>query len=95
VLDAPRITFDHPVPPDARMEAPAPPEVAAPPEPAITEGEAEPSITERPTLRAVEDDITGEFEPVSRSTRDELRDALADRFFDQGTFEDERWKPKA
>jgi hypothetical protein len=32
---------------------------------------------------------------VSTSTRDELRDALADRFFDQGTFEDERWKPKA
>jgi hypothetical protein len=96
LLEAPRITFDQPMPSDGPREAPAPSDIA-PPEaaPAPAEVEAEPSMAERPNLRAVEDDITGEFEPVSKTTRDELRDALADRFFDQGTFEDERWKPKA
>ncbi len=96
-LEAPRITFDHPVPAESPMEAPAPADIAAPaaPAPADAVAEPEPPVNERPNLHAVEDDVTGEFEPVSTSTREELRDALADRFFDQGTFEDERWKPKA
>ncbi|MDQ1426188.1 MAG: hypothetical protein QOD72_3686 [Acidimicrobiaceae bacterium] len=102
-FEAPRITFEHPAPDDP-LEADAPAESAPEPElpaaPAAAEveppeAEPEPPVADRPNLRAVEDDITGEFEPVSTASRDELRDALADRFFDQGTFEDERWKPKA
>jgi cell division initiation protein len=85
--EAPKLTFEHPAPDDERAE------------PAGDRADVEPSASERPTLRAVEDDVTGEFEPVTSSsataTREELRDALADRFFDQGTFEDERWKPKS
>lgn len=87
--DAPKLVFEHP----------APDEPADAPEPLGDRTDVEPSASERPTLRAVEDDVTGEFEPVTSSsataTREELRDALADRFFDQGTFEDERWKPKS
>jgi cell division initiation protein len=93
-------SVDAPAP---SLEPPAP--VVVDPEPAAL-ATAEPDAGESPTVTAtaapapsapipVGDEITGEFEPVSPSGRDELRDALADRFFDQGTFEDDRWKPKA